>query len=54
MMYTVPTQAFIAVAILLVPVLFFEPVARHVNAVHAGLALLACAGFLAPIWKLLE
>ena len=53
MMYTVPTSAFLVVALLLVPVLFFPPVARRVNTLHAGLALLAGAGFFPPLARLL-
>lgn len=53
MMYTVPTSVFVVVALLLLPVLFFPPIARRVNAIHVGLVLLAGAGFFPPAARLL-
>jgi len=53
MMYTVPISAFAAVALLLLPFLFFPPIARRVNVIYAGLALLAGAGFFPHAARLL-
>lgn len=51
-MYTVPTYGYVAVAIVIAPMILFSPVSRHVHPLYAGLFLLGCVGMVPPILHL--